>query len=364
MAAQTLRRLVGQMMIIGVESTQLTPAERAWIKLLQPGGIILFRRNIEAVPQIRELLRDTSILSNALAFRCVDVEGGLVDRLRDVLAPGPSAAAVAATGSPALYRRHGVLIGREVRVLGFNTTFAPVLDLALPASAQVMLTRAASPHPHRVIAYAEAFLTGLQSTDTIGCGKHFPGLGAGTLDSHHATPTISRTWDELWNEDLLPYRNLAKQLPIVMVSHASYPAAAPDALPASISKFWITDVLRKKIGYRGIILSDDLEMGGILSYSSIEEAAIAAVLAGTDMIEICRSDELIFRAFEALLSEAERSAAFRKRLAASALRVVGAKRAMPAAALRTPTVRSIESLRQQVQSFAGSVERTAQRDPA
>ena len=98
-AAQTLRRLVGQIMIIGVESTQLTLAERAWIKLLQPGGIILFRRNIEAVPQTRELLREASTLSSALAFRCVDVEGGLVDRLRDVLAPVPSAAAVAATGS-------------------------------------------------------------------------------------------------------------------------------------------------------------------------------------------------------------------------------------------------------------------------
>jgi beta-N-acetylhexosaminidase len=363
-AARTLRRLVGQIMIIGVEGTQLTPAERAWIRLLQPGGIILFRRNIEAVPQTRELLREASTLSSALAFRCVDVEGGLVDRLRDVLSPVPSAAAVAATGSSALYRRHGALIGREVRALGFNTTFAPVLDLALPASAQVMRTRAASPHPDRVIAYADSFLAGLRSTGTIGCGKHFPGLGAGTLDSHHATPTIARTWDDLWNEDLLPYRNLAKQLPMVMVSHASYPAAAPNALPASISKFWITEVLRKKIGYRGLILSDDLEMGGILHHSSIEEAAIAAVLAGTDIIEICRSDELIFRAYEALLTEAERSAAFRKCLAQSALRVARAKRHLPAATLRPPTAKSIESLRKQVQSFAASVERSSQRGPA
>ena len=364
MAAQTLRRLVGQSMIIGVEDTQLSPAERAWIKLLQPGGIILFRRNIEAIPQTRELLREASALSSALAFRCVDVEGGLVDRLRDVLAPVPSAAAVAATGSRTLYRRHGALIGREVRTLGFNTTFAPVLDLALPASAEVMRTRATSPDPARVIAYAEAFLTGLQSTDTIGCGKHFPGLGAGTLDSHHATPSIPRTWDELWNEDLLPFRNLAKQLPIVMVSHASYPAAAPDALPASISKFWITDILRKKIGYRGLILSDDLEMGGILNHSSIEEAAIAAVIAGTDMIEICRTDELVLRAYEALLTEAERSAAIRKRLVASSLRVARAKRALHAPALRPPTAKSIEALRQQVQSFAVSIERSSQRGPA
>ena len=364
MAAQTLRRLVGQIMIIGVEGTQLTPAERAWIKLLQPGGIILFRRNIEAIPQTRELLREASAISGALAFRCVDVEGGLVDRLREVLAPVPSAAAVAATGSRALYQRHGALIGREARALGFNTTFAPVLDLALPASAELMRTRATSPDPARVIAYAEAFLTGLQSANTMGCGKHFPGLGAGTLDSHHATPSIPRTWDELWNEDLLPYRNLVRQLPIIMVSHASYPAAAPDALPASISKFWITDILRKKIGYRGLILSDDLEMGGILNHSSIEDAAIAAILAGTDIIEICRSEELILRAFEALLTEAERSAAFRQRLAASSLRLTRAKRALPTPALRPPTPKSIETLRQQVRSFFASVEATSQRGPA
>ena len=360
MAAKTLRQLVGQVLIVGVEGLQLTPVEHAWIKLLQPGGIILFRRNIGEVQQTRELLETVSQISPAAAILCVDVEGGLVDRLRDLLAPMPSAAAVAATGSCALWERHGELIGREVRALGFNTTFAPVLDLALPASAAVMRTRTTSPDPAKVTAYASAFLKGLHKGGAIGCGKHFPGLGGGILDSHQATPTISRSWDELWSEDMLPYRALAKALPMVMVSHAQYPAAKGARVPASVSKYWITDVLRKKIKYRGLIVSDDMEMGGILEHASIEEVAVSAVVAGTDLIEICRDPALIVRAFESLLTEAERSSVFRERLSRTARRHVRWKRKFvpPTArqqAARKPNAAGIERLREETKRFAESV---------
>jgi beta-N-acetylhexosaminidase len=358
MRTKTLRQIVGQMLIVGVEGTQLSPVECAWIKLLQPGGVILFRRNIEAVAETRELLEKVSNISSAAGFRCVDVEGGLVDRLRDVFSPMPSAAAVAATGSRAMWERHGNLIGREIRALGFNTTLAPVLDLALPESAAVMRTRVTSPDPAHVIAYADAFLKGLRSTATVGCGKHFPGLGASTLDSHHVTPAITRTWDELWREDLLPYRKLAKVLPMVMVSHARYPEAGKDQLPASVSKFWIGEILRRKIGYRGLVISDDMEMGGILAHASIEEAAVAAVLAGTDLIEICRDPELILRAFEAMLSESERSPAFRKQLRAASRRLTHAQHKCLPAQSRAPSAKSIGSLREQTRAFAAQVEAT------
>src|SRR6266568_4947668 len=113
MATKALRQLIGQMIIVGIEGLELSPLERAWIKLLQPGGVILFRRNIEDIRQTRALLQSVSDISPAATIRCVDVEGGLVDRLRDVLAPMPSAAAVAATASKPLWHRHGELIGRE-----------------------------------------------------------------------------------------------------------------------------------------------------------------------------------------------------------------------------------------------------------
>ncbi|MGC2639940.1 MAG: glycoside hydrolase family 3 N-terminal domain-containing protein, partial [Acidobacteriaceae bacterium] len=167
----------GQILIAGVASTSLTAEERGWIGRIRPGGIILFRRNIEAPSQVAEQLRDADRLCSTPLFRCVDVEGGLVDRLRDVVHPLPSPAAVFSTGKRNMYRQHGWLIAREARALGFNVVLAPVLDLALPESAAVMRSRAVAAEPWRVIDYARGFVSGLAMENMLGCGKHFPGLG-------------------------------------------------------------------------------------------------------------------------------------------------------------------------------------------
>jgi beta-N-acetylhexosaminidase len=276
-----LREDVGSLFIVGLEGTVLSATEAAWLKLLRPSGVILFRRNIEDPSQIHALLQAASAFSTTPLFRCIDVEGGLVDRLRDLIAPMPSAAAVAFTAERKLAQRHGRLIGDELTLLGLNTTFAPVLDLALPASASVMKSRVAGPTAEQVIAYAESLLTGLRKAGVLGCGKHFPGLGGGTLDSHLAMPEIDRVWEQLWDEDQRPYRKLHRKLPFIMISHAAYPRVKESDGPASLSKYWIRDVLKKKIGYRGLVLSDDMEMGGVLSGNSIEEASVAAIEAGT-----------------------------------------------------------------------------------
>jgi beta-N-acetylhexosaminidase len=289
-------------------------------------------------------------------LRCIDLEGGLVDRLRDLIAPMPSAAAVFATSKTANFIRHGRLIAQEAKALGFNTTFAPVLDLALPASAAVMKTRVISANPADVVRYATAFIEGLTAEGILGCGKHFPGLGGGTLDSHHATPRIDRTWKQLWNEDLATFRALAPKLPLIMVSHAAYPQIK-DNTPASISPYWITTILKKRIGYSGLIISDDMEMGGILTQTSIEEAAIQAVLAGTDLIEICRDPSLVLRAYEAILTEAERSAAFRKRIESSCHRVIESKhRYLGGRMPRPASPAQLEKLRDAVKKFAGEIQ--------
>jgi len=351
-----LREQIGQLMIVGVDGLELSPLECAWIKLIGPAGVILFRRNIEEPSQVTALLREATEAAGAPLFRCVDLEGGLVDRLRDLIAPMPSAAAVFATGKVTNFTRHGRLIAREVKALGFNTTFAPVLDLALPASTAVMRTRAVSANPDDVIAYAGAFLAGLNAEAILGCGKHFPGLGGGMLDSHHATPRIDRTWHQLWTEDLAPFRALAAKLPLIMVAHAAYPETA-EPNPASISRYWISTILKKRIGFLGLVLSDDMEMGGILAHCSIEEAAVQAVLAGTDLIEICRDPALILRAYEALLTEAERSPAFRKRVASSSRRVTESKhRLLDAKMPRPPSPAQIGNLREAVKKFAGEVQ--------
>ena len=314
---KTLRASAGSLLAVGLGATELSALERAWLKLVRPAGIILFRRNIADTVQTRALLAEAAALCTSHSIRCVDVEGGSVDRLRDALAPIPSAQAVARGG---LAREHGELIGRAVKAFGFNTTLAPVLDLALPNSADVMGTRAAAPTSQGVVEYVRDFLRGLAREGVTGCAKHFPGLGGGTRDSHLETPAIERSSKELWDEDLAPYRELKDALPMVMVNHASYPLTPGGLRPASVSPYWISTVLRKKIGYRGIVFSDDLEMGGILKFMPIEDAVIAAVRAGMDLMEICHSPELILRAYEALVSEAERSTSFRALLTTRAKR--------------------------------------------
>jgi beta-N-acetylhexosaminidase len=314
----TIRQAAGSLLVVGLSGTGLTGFERAWLKLVRPAGIILFRRNIAEAKQTRALLSESTGYCQNFNLRCVDIEGGTVDRLRDAVAPMPSAQAVAEaairTGKPALIRRHGELIAKEALAFGFNTTLAPVLDLALPESATVMRTRAASPSPLDVVTYVRNFLAGLSAHGVVGCGKHFPGLGGGTLDSHLVTPAIGRGWTELWREDLVPYQQLARDLPMVMVNHASYPKTRGGDSPATASKFWITTILKKRIGYKGLIFSDDMEMGGILKAAPIEEAVVLAVRAGIHLMEICHSPELILRGFEALIAEAERSATFRRML--------------------------------------------------
>jgi beta-N-acetylhexosaminidase len=355
-----LRHAAGSLLVVGLQGTELSGLERAWLKLVRPAGIILFRRNIVDARQTRALLGEATALCAANSLRCVDVEGGTVDRLRDALAAMPSAQAVAlaakATGKNNLITEHGELVARAVKAFGFNTTLAPVLDLALPVSSGVMSTRAASATPVGVVEYARGFLAGLAAQGVVGCGKHFPGLGCSSRDSHLETPAIQREWNELWRKDLVPYRELRNELPMVMVNHAAYPETRGNGLPASVSSYWITAVLRRRIGYRGIVFSDDLEMGGILKFMPMEEAVIAALRAGMDLLEICHSPELILRAYEALMNEGERSAAFRKLLLERADRA-GRLRAKLFASKVPPALpaRQFEALRARVLRFGDTI---------
>ena len=330
-----LRSAAGSLLVVGLSGTELTGLERTWLKVVQPAGVILFRRNIADPEQTRVLLAEATALCASHAFRCVDVEGGSVDRLRDALAPMPSAQAVAlaarTSGNWTLAHELGDLIAQAVRAFGFNVTLAPVLDLALPESAAVMGTRTAGSNAGEVIDFAREFFTGLAAHRIAGAGKHFPGLGGGNLDSHAETPQIHRTWNELWAQDLAPYRALRQEMPMVMVSHASYPETKSRKIPATVSSFWITAVLRKKLNYGGLIFSDDLEMGGILKYLPIEDAAIAAIRAGMDTLEICHSSELIVRAHEALVHEGEKSATFANMLRRRARDAAGKRERMFAA---------------------------------
>jgi beta-N-acetylhexosaminidase len=282
------------------------------------------------------------------------MEGGTVDRLRDVIAPAPSVAEIATAASKKLFRRHGHIIGKEVRALGFDTDFAPVLDLQFEASKSVLTSRTVSADPKKTITYAREFLRGLRECNVFGCGKHFPGLGEANLDSHEQLPAIHKPWKALWSEDLLPYRELRRELPFVMVAHAAYPEVTHDRTPASLSKKWISDILRKKIGYRGLIISDDLDMGGVLAAASIEEAALETLRAGADMFLVCQREESVWRAFEAVYKQAEKDKKFALLITEKSQLILAEKRrsrALKAPMTPAPSVKNLDRLRCRIWEF-------------
>ena len=342
-----LREQVGQLLLMGFDGTDCSARLRSMFASLQPGGIILFKRNITGAEQTWQLLRDAQSGVRTPAFLCVDLEGGTVDRLKDVFAPAPAAADVFATGNRKLYRKHGRTLADECRALGFNVDFNPVTDIGFEPSRSVLTSRVVSDDPEDVITFAREVLKGMSDAGVIGCGKHFPGLGEANLDTHKELPAIAKDAKRLWNEDLLPYRKLHKQMPIVMVAHAAYPSMTKDNTPASLSKKWMIDILRKKIGFRGVVMADDLEMGGVLAAASIEEAAVETLKAGSDLFPICHNEEKVWSCYEAVLAAAERDRRFAAVVEEKAARVAALKKKAKLAGRRSPkqTQKTIDKLR-------------------
>jgi beta-N-acetylhexosaminidase len=352
-----LHRHIGQLLIIGFDGTEMSPPLRSLLTRIQPAGVILFARNIIGAEQTYKLIKDCQSCVSTRLFTCVDMEGGPVDRFRNLIGPSPSAADVFASNDRELFRKHGKIIGESCRALGFNVDFAPVVDLALEASRTVMRSRAVSADPKQAIVYAREFLAGLRSVGVIGAAKHFPGLGEADLDTHHELPSVNKSFNNLWSEDLVPYRVMRRELSMVLVGHATYPTVTGDGTPASLSQKWITQVLRQKIGYRGLVVSDDLEMGGVLKAGPIEQAAVQHIRAGGDLCLICHEEEGISRSFEALTHEAERERGFAQRMKESAARMLAFKKKF--SQLKRvpppPTPEKIEKLSRTLWEFAEQV---------
>ena len=348
---------LGQLLIVGFDGTEMSPRLRSLLTRVQPGGVILFARNITSGEQTYRLLKECQSSVSTRLFTCVDMEGGRVDRFRNVIGAAPSAADVFAAGNRTLYRKHGKTIGACCRAMGFNTDFAPVVDLAFEASRKVMSSRSVSADPKEAIMYAREFLAGLRSASVLGAIKHFPGLGEANLDTHHELPRVKKSLNKLWAADIAPYRALKRESPLILVSHAAYPTVTRDHKPASLSKKWITNILREKIGYRGLVVSDDLEMGGVLQAAPIEQATVGHIRAGGDLCLICQSEEYIIRSYGALVTEVERDAKFGQRARESIARLRAfksnskeLKRLTPA-----PSAAKLEKLSRQLWEFSEQV---------
>jgi beta-N-acetylhexosaminidase len=303
---------IGQLLFISLPTTHIDQASRELLEQIQPGGVLLEKANIETAGQVLELTNQIRSIVKVPPLIAVDQEGGRVDRLKEIFAPMPSAQMLRSSGDAASSSRLGEIVAEALRLLGFNINFAPVLDIATDDAAENGLQgRYLGGAPGHVIALAGTYLEGLQRSGIIGVGKHFPGLGATTVDSHTALPHINLSREELKERELLPYLELFSKinsrLVAVMVSHGHYTAYdGSSALPASISKNVVNGLLRDELGFKGLVITDDLGMGAITATRSMGEAAIMAIEAGVDMALVCSSPEQTIEVWQAMVDAANK----------------------------------------------------------
>ena len=333
---------VGQFFFIGLPGTEVDAEARELIEEIKPGGIILFGRNVETAEQVRKLLDDCRALVPTPLLCGIDQEGGLVDRLREIFPAMPSARALRQHGDLAGVRTLGRVTGELLRMLGLNINFAPVMSIITHERSLLtngLYSRSFGSSPGEVLGYTTVYMRGLQAKGVLGCLKHFPGIGAGTVDSHIEMPMVPLSRDDLLAQDLAPYIELFQReddrVRVVMVSHGGFPfidikKGTTGGLiePASISKGIVTNLLRKELGYNHLVVTDDLEMGAISKQFEIEDAAVKAFAAGEDMLLICATPETIRRGYRALLKAAREQRVSERRMQESLSRIAETKALM------------------------------------
>lgn len=324
--------LAGRTLMVGIPAPTLDGAVRRRLESLRPGGVILFARNLESHAQTRRLLSELLRMLPDPTLLAVDQEGGRVSRLQPWIGATPSAAALA-RGGDEMVRSFGRANGEALRALGFNLDFAPVVDLCDAEAPNGIADRSFGTDPRRVVRLASAWLKGLQSTGVAGCLKHFPGLGDTRVDSHLELPTVERDRERLRAEDLLPYRALGAEAACVMVGHGHYPALTPgEPIPATCSAAIVDGLLRKELGFDGLVVSDDLLMGAISGRDVAGAAAVEVLCAGCDLLLYCDELDRAEAALSALAAAARRDADVARRLREAAASVVRTAGRWPAAA--------------------------------
>lgn len=341
-----MRDDVGQLLWVGFAGPTVPLALRARLDAGTAGATILFKRNLViesvsgpgAVPQEvtnldalvalnRELHR--SAPDGTPALIAVDQEGGLVQRVRAPATMWPPM--MAHDGFPVgederIAEQVGRAIGVELRALGFDIDFAPVLDVHTNPANPIIGDRAFGRDADTAARRALAFARGLDAAGVLACGKHFPGHGDTDTDSHLALPRIDHDWDRLDKIELQPFRLAAKTaLPMIMTAHVVF-AALDATKPATLSEKVVTGLLRNKLGYKGVIVSDDLDMRAIAGNMGVDHAAVEAVRAGCDVLLLCCNELYQAQAEEALIKTAEADSDFRRRVGEAAARVRAMKK--------------------------------------
>ncbi|MDB6132352.1 MAG: Beta-N-acetylhexosaminidase [Verrucomicrobiales bacterium] len=293
-------RLIGQLLLTGVPGAELDADTARRFKALQPGGFILFGRNIKSPEQLRKLIDDLRDLSDIEPIITIDQEGGRVSRLRLIGNEPPNAQALRQKGDPKLIAEHGRLTGELLRLFGFNLDLCPVLDISYDDQADNSLKgRCYGTSAQEVITNAGIFNRSLRREGILSCGKHFPTYGSADVDPHEMLPVIRRTREELLAEEVMPFSALLPELDSMMIGHAWFPDfdPTPERWPSSLSHNIITKFLRDQLGFDdGLVMTDDLDMGAILNEVTFEQAIQDAVRAGNDITMICHRIEMVEQA--------------------------------------------------------------------
>lgn len=333
MKVMTLKQAIGQLFMIGIPGHDVDTASEDLLRKWQIGNVVLFARNLkdgeQAVRLTGELQKLISAETNIPAYISADQEGGIVLRLVDGATPFPGNMAVGAAQRPELAEQVAHAIGIELLALGINMNLAPVLDVNNNPKNPVIGVRSFGPDPHRVAEFGRAAVQGYRRAGIACVAKHFPGHGDTEVDSHTSLPTIHRGLEELLACELVPFQAaIAEGLDAVMTAHIAFPKL--DTVPATLSKTILTDILRERMGFTGLILTDSMRMAGVAHGYSPGEAAVMALKAGCDMLLYSAMGEVEEEAIRAVHDAVARGELTEERIYASAERVVAAKEPLAA----------------------------------
>jgi beta-N-acetylhexosaminidase len=280
--------LLGQLIMTGVPGKEVDGKTARLFRKVRPGAFILFGRNVESAPQLRKLIDDLRDLSEIEPIITVDQEGGRVSRLRLIGSEPPNAQQLRDKNDVELIRRHGDITGRLLRLFGFNLDLCPVLDISFDDDANNSLRgRCYGKTVDQVVRNAGAFNSPLRGQGIASCGKHFPGYSAAGSDAHYELPRIDRTREQLDRNELAVFREFAHDVDSMMICHGWYPCFEPEKTPATLSPRIVTHLLRNELSFDGLVMTDDLDMGAILTGYRLEDTIRLAIAAGNDLAMIC-----------------------------------------------------------------------------
>lgn len=315
---------LGQMVMIGIQGTKVDDDSLYMLYQFHMGGVILFDRNMESPEQVKQLTSDLQAQSNEKVplFIGIDEEGGDVVRMAEKLTPPPSQKEIGATGDIEQAKTWAIKTAKSLKDMGINVNFAPVADVGSNDK------RSYSTDANTVIDFVRAATEGYQQENIIYSLKHFPGIGKGRVDSHVDSSSIDVTKEILMTEDILPFKTIIDENEpndyFILVSHLKYPAL-DEEYPASLSSKIMTDLLRNELGYKGIIITDDMEMGAVANHNDFRSIGVKAVKAGADIVLVCHEYEHQQEVYLGLLDAVNSGEISQERIDESVKRIIKVK---------------------------------------